>query len=264
MRIRYLGWAGLEIETAGTTVLIDLLEDVSSMARFIGEPRGPLLTPTEAGSASMAMVTHLHSDHADPAAIARALAPEGELLRPARACGEGLETAGLVVAETGIAEHGIATRTVDPWQTVRVGPFELTAVPAADGFGDPQISWVIAAEGRRILHAGDTVFHGWWWLTKVRHGPIDTVFLPVNGPICNLPHRQPHSTLPAAMGPTQAAAAAAILEARIAVPIHYDTLNNPPIYTQVDNPAGAFEHSSRQLGVDTRVIAPGDWLELDD
>jgi L-ascorbate metabolism protein UlaG (beta-lactamase superfamily) len=119
MRIRYLGWAGLEIETAGTTVLIDLLEDVSSMARFIGEPRGPLLTPTEAGSASMAMVTHLHSDHADPAAIARALAPEGELLRPARACGEGLETAGLVVAETGIAEHGIATRTVDPWQTVR-------------------------------------------------------------------------------------------------------------------------------------------------
>jgi L-ascorbate metabolism protein UlaG (beta-lactamase superfamily) len=137
-------------------------------------------------------------------------------------------------------------------------------VPAADGFGDPQISWVIAAEGRRILHAGDTVFHGWWWLTKVRHGSIDTVFLPVNGPICNLPHRQPHSTLPAAMGPTQAAAAAAILEARIAVPIHYDTLNNPPIYTQVDNPAGAFEHSSRQLGVDTRVIAPGDWLELDD
>lgn len=156
MRIRSLGWAGLEIEGPGATVVIDLLEDVSSLAHLIGEPREPLLGPTDAGCASAALVTHLHADHADPAAIARALAPDGELLRPARAAGKGLETAGLAVAEAGIAEQGLPTRSVDAWQTVTVGPFALTAVPAADGLGDPQVSWVIAAEGRRILHAGDT------------------------------------------------------------------------------------------------------------
>lgn len=263
MRIRCLGWAGLEIEASGTTVVLDLVEDVSAMSRFIGEPRGRLLAPTKAGGASAAMVTHLHSDHADPAAIARALAPDGELLRPARAGGEGLETAGLALAEAGIAEYGIATQIVDPWQTVRVGAFELTAVPAADGFGDPQVSWVVAAEDRRVLHAGDTVFNGWWWLAKMRHGPFDAVFLPVNGAICDFRHRQPSSPLPAVMDPAQAAAAARILEARTAVPIHYDTLHNAPVYVQVDDPAGAFQDAARELGVETRIMAPGDWLELD-
>ncbi len=263
MRIRRLGWAGLEVEASATTAVIDLLEDVSSMARFIGEPQESLLKPTKPSGVSVALVTHLHSDHADPGAISRALAPDGELLRPASARGGGLETAGLAVAEAGIVENRIATRTVEPWQTVHLGAFELTAVPAADGFGDPQVSWIIAADGRRVLHAGDTVFHGWWWLTKMRYGPFDAVFLPVNGPLVNLPHRQPPSPLPAAMSPTQAAAAAAILEARLAVPIHYDTLHKAPIYVQADDPAGAFENAAREQGVHTRVMAPGDWLELD-
>lgn len=262
MRIRCLGWAGLEIEADGSTAVIDLLADASSLARFIGEPRGPLLEPT-AGSVSVALVTHLHADHADPAAIARALVPGGELLRPAPAAGDGLQTAGLAVAEAGIVDHAIATRTVVPWETSRVGAFEITAVPAADGFGDPQVSWVIAADGRRILHAGDTMFHGWWWLMTMRHGPFDVVFLPVNGPVVDLPHRQPASPLPVAMHPRQAAVAAAILGARIAVPIHYDTLHHAPIYVQVDDPAGAFEDAGRELGVDTRVMAPGEWLDLD-
>ena len=55
-----------------------------------------------------------------------------------------------------------------PWETEEIGPFTITAVPAVDGFGDPQVSWVIAAAGRRILHAGDTLFHGSWWLIAGR------------------------------------------------------------------------------------------------
>lgn len=96
----------------------------------------------------------------------------------------------------------------------------------------------------------------------MRCGPFDAVFLPVNGAVVDLPNRQPPSPLPATMDPDQAAAAAAILEARTAVPIHYDTLHNAPIYVQVDDPAGAFERAGGRLGVDTRVMAPGDWLEL--
>ena len=162
MRLRRLGWAGVEIETAGGTLVIDPLENASPLAPHVGEAREPLPGPERAGSALLALVTHLHSDHADPATIAGALAPDGLLLRPAPMRGEGLEVAGTATSEAGIAERGIPTRTFEPWETDRIGPFEVTAVPAADGFGDPQISWVVAAEGRRVFHGGDTLFHGWW------------------------------------------------------------------------------------------------------
>jgi L-ascorbate metabolism protein UlaG (beta-lactamase superfamily) len=261
MQIRRLGWAGLELEASGATAVIDLFEEVGSMERFVGKAHEPLPGPTAPGSVSLAMVTHLHSDHTDPAALARALSPDGVVLRPAPAEGEGLETIGMAVAEKGLQEHGLATRIVAPWETVEVGPFEVTAVPAVDGFGDPQVSWVVAAGGRRIIHCGDTLFHGWWFLAKMRHGPIDTAFLPVNGATVDLPHRQPASTLPAAMDPRHAAEAAAILEAGQAVPIHYDTLHNPPVYAQVERPAEAFAEAATARGVRVRIVGPGEEVE---
>jgi len=225
MRIRRLGWAGLELEAAGSTAVIDLLEELGPMAELFGEPHEPLPRPNAPGTVSLALVTHLHFDHADPPALGRALAPDGIVLRPAPADGRGLETVAMAAAERGFAQLEIPTRVVEPWGTVDVGPFEVTAVPAADGFGDPQVSWVVAAEGRRIIHCGDTVFHGWWWLTKLRHGPFDAAFLPVNGPI------------------------------------HYDTLNNPPTYAQVDRPAQAFAQAATRRGVRAHVVAPGEYLE---
>jgi L-ascorbate metabolism protein UlaG (beta-lactamase superfamily) len=262
MRIRRLGWAGVEIEAAGATAVVDLLEEFGPMARFVGEPQGELPAPEAAGRVDVALVTHLHFDHADPAAISRALAPDGLLLRPAPARGEGLETVALKLAEDGLAERGVGSRIMEPWQTVTVGPFELTAVPSADGFGDPQVGWVIAADGRRVVHYGDTLFHGSWWLARMRLGPFDAAFLPVNGPLVDLPHRQPPSPLPAAMDPRQAVAAAGLLEARAAIPIHYDTLHRAPVYEQVDDPAGAFEAAAEEAGVPARVLEPGTWLDL--
>jgi hypothetical protein len=42
MRVRRLGWAGLEIEAEGSVAVVDLFEDVGWMAQFVGEPRGAL------------------------------------------------------------------------------------------------------------------------------------------------------------------------------------------------------------------------------
>ena len=147
------------------------------------------------------------------------------MLRPAPATGEGLETIGCAEAEAELA--GLEQQVVAPWETVTDGPFTITAVPASDGFGDPQVSWVVEADGTRILHAGDTLFHGWWWLIGMRCGPIDVAFLPVNGAVADLPHRQPPSPLPACMDPQQAAVAASLLRARLAVPIHYGAIHSP-------------------------------------
>lgn len=262
MKIRRLGWAGIEVEASGSTLVIDALEDISPMAPYVTESREPLPGPERPGSALLALVTHLHSDHADPEAIAAALSPDGLLLRPGHMRGERLEVAGTAASEAGIADRGIPTRIFEPWETDRIGPFEVTAVPAADGFGDPQISWVVAAEGQRVFHGGDTLFHGWWWRTRMRCGPIDVAFLPINGPVVNLPHRQPPSPLPTVMDPAQAVAAASVLEARVAVPIHYGAFHSPPVYAQVDDPAGTFAAAAGEAGVKTRVLAPGEVLDL--
>ena len=261
MRIRRLGWAGIELEADGQTALIDVLQDVTPLAAFVGEPRDSLPPPTP--EASVALVTHLHSDHCDPSAIAAALAPDGVLLRPAPSTADDfIEDAALIAAEEGLAAVDVPTRMVEPWQTLAVGPFEITALPAADGLGDPQISWIVAADGQRVAHFGDTLFHGWWWRFALRYGPFDVVFLPVNGAVVNFPHRQPPSPLPADLDPRQAAVAAAALGAREAVPIHHTTLHHPPIYAEVDAPVGTFVAEAAERGVATRVLEPGEGFEL--
>lgn len=260
MKITRLGWAGVELEAdSGETAVIDLLQDTSGMAAFMGEPHGPLPGPTRPGDAVLALVTHLHEDHTDAAAIAAALVPDGSglLLRPAPEGGEFLEVAALQAAEDRLAELGVAQRHVAPWETVTVGPFTATAIPAVDGFGDPQVSWVVEADGVRIFHGGDSLYHGWWWRARMRTGDIDYAFLPINAPVVSLPHRQPASPHGAVMDGDQAAAAAQLLGAREVVPIHYDTINNPPVYTQTDEPLAAFLRAAEARGVSARAVEAG-------
>lgn len=263
MNIHRLGFAGIEItSSSGESLVIDLLEDLGSMTQFVGPPLEPLPSPRARGSVRLGLVTHLHGDHTDPAALAAALSPEGRVLRPPIAVGEGLDTIALAGAEHGLAEHDLRQQVIEPWETVEDGPFRVTAVPASDGFGDPQVSWVFEADGVRILHAGDTLMHGAWWLIASRRGPIDVAFLPVNGAVADLPHRQPASPLPVVMDPRQAVAAALLLRARTMVPIHYGTIHAPPVYGQVDDPAGAAVAAGEELGVAVQVVAPGEEVAL--
>jgi L-ascorbate metabolism protein UlaG (beta-lactamase superfamily) len=73
----------------------------------------------------------------------------------------------------------------------------------------------------------------------------------------SLPHRQPGSPIEAVMGPREAAAAAAILQPGLAVPIHYDTIHHPPVYEQTDDPAAGFLREAEALGVQARIVEPG-------
>jgi L-ascorbate metabolism protein UlaG (beta-lactamase superfamily) len=254
MHIRRLGWAGLELEADGQIALVDLLQQTSWIEEFVGAPRTELPAPSQ--PADLALVTHLHADHADPASLKQALKPGAPVLRPAPATGEGLENAALDLAETGLAE--LETRVVEPWETVEIGPFRISAIPAADGTGDPQVSWVVSAAGTTLIHCGDTLFHGWWWRAAMRFGPVDIAFLPVNGAVVDFPHRQPASGLPAAMTPRDAAAAARALGVREAIPIHYDTFHRPPLYDAPDGAAEAFVEAADAAGVSARIVEPGE------
>ncbi|WHT15606.1 MBL fold metallo-hydrolase [Crossiella sp. CA-258035] len=258
MRMRRLGWAGLEIEADGERLVIDYVRDLSPL--FTGWQPGERLTKPS-GPVTAALLTHLHRDHTDAAALAEVLTPGAPVLRPAPGHGDDVDNVTTLPAERELAQHRLAAEVVDTWSTRELGPFRVTAVPAVDGLGDPQLNWVVQADGQRVFHGGDTMFHGYWWLIARRFSPFDAAFLPANGAVVDAPHLQPPSPLPAAMDPRQAAAAAAILDARHAVPMHYEAEVPDKIagYVEVTDPAQEFR---MHAGGRAHVLPTGAWLDL--
>lgn len=266
MRLTWLGWAGAELETKGATVVIDPLDDAGAVFAPLGERAAgtplPQVVPSSAGRAVAGMVTHLHRDHADAAALAAALAPGAPVLEPAAGGGDGIENLALAQAEHELAEAGLQRKRVRPWEATTAGPFTLTALPAADGVGDPQLAWLVEADGVRVLHLGDTMFHGYWWRMVRRHGPFDVVLVPVNGAVVGFPHRVPASPLPVALDPAQAAIAAGILGARLAVPIHAEGYEVDGVYEPVPEAARRFAAAAAERDVPVQILAAGEAIEV--
>jgi L-ascorbate metabolism protein UlaG (beta-lactamase superfamily) len=145
---------------------------------------------------------------------------------------------------------------------VTAGPFTLTALPASDGVGDPQVAWLAEAGGVRVLHLGDTMFHGYWWRMALRHGPFDVVLVPVNGAVVGFPHRTPASPLPVALDPEQAAIAVEILGARLAIPIHAEGYEIDGVYRPVPDAAQRFAGAAAARGVSVRILEAGETIAV--
>jgi L-ascorbate metabolism protein UlaG (beta-lactamase superfamily) len=270
MRVRWLGWAGFEIEAdGGGAVVIDPLADPGATFAPLGESAGSVelpevVVPEARGGALAGLVSHLHRDHADAGALADALADGAAVHEPAWPGGEDVENLALAQANAELERADLSRRPVEPWERVEAGPFALTALPAVDGLGDPQVSWLVEADGQRALHLGDTMFHGYWWRMARRHGPFDVVFAPVNGAVIGFPHLQPPSRLAAAMEPEQAALACELLGARAAVPMHYGGYAIEPWYRPIADAAERFAAAAAGRTYDALTLKPGESIEFTD
>jgi L-ascorbate metabolism protein UlaG (beta-lactamase superfamily) len=267
MKVRWLGWAGVEIEAEGAAVVIDPLADPGATFAALGEEalrrvRLPDVVAPETEETVAGLVTHLHRDHTDAGALSGALAADAAVHEPVWPAGEDVENLALAQANAELERAGLPRRAVEPWEQTELGPFTITALPAVDGLGDPQVSWLVEADGQRVLHLGDTIFHGYWWRMSRRHGPFDLVLTPINGPVVEFPHLQPPSPLAAALEPRQAAQAAELLRARTVVPIHYDGYSVDPWYRPVEDPRIRFEAAAAGRPYETRALEPGESFEL--
>ncbi len=162
MRLQRLGWAGVEIDCQGESLVIDYVQDKAPMAPFLRGPDKPFPASSRQGNTAAALLTHLHADHADPDALAKALKNGAPIYRPEPGTGNEADNELTSIAEVKFMRHSLAVQVVGPWKEFAAGPFRMFSVPAVDGFGDPQHSWVVECGGQRILHAGDTLFHGNW------------------------------------------------------------------------------------------------------
>ncbi len=200
----------------------------------------PLAMPT-----CSSPVTHAHADHFDAQAVAEALGNGGALVHPAG-------TNPRPIPRGARAWPGAL------WEPQLLGDFTATPVPASDGNGDPQASWVVSAGGRRIFHGGDTLWHGHWWRIARQFGPFDAAFLPVNG--ARFGWRKPIGGQPSVLTPEQAVAAATILGARRLVPIHYG-VSGLEEYVEVEDPVERLRKAARGTSVGIQVITPGAWMD---
>jgi L-ascorbate metabolism protein UlaG (beta-lactamase superfamily) len=261
MKVRWLGWAGVEFEVDGTTIVIDPLADAAGTFAAFGDVARqaelPVVAEAAPGRAVAGLVSHLHRDHADAGALAAALQPGATVHHPAATEEQNLA---LAQAEHELTTAGLPRREVAVWDTVTAGPFTCIALPAVDGLGDPQVAWLVEAGGRRVLHLGDTLFHGAWWQMARRAGPFDAVFVPVNGAVVDFPHQQPASRLPATMEPEQAALAAELLGAETVVPMHYGGYALDPYYRPIPDARERFERAARSRPYRAAPLAPGETL----
>jgi L-ascorbate metabolism protein UlaG (beta-lactamase superfamily) len=267
MKVRWLGWAGVEIEADGAALAIDPLADPGATFAALGGDAlrrvelPTVLAPRSGGSAVAGLVSHLHRDHTDAGALADALAPDAAVHEPVWPGGGDAENLSLAQANWELQQAGLTRRALETWERAVVGPFAITALPAVDGLGDPQVSWLVEADGQRVLHLGDTIFHGYWWRMAKRHGPFDLVLAPINGAAVDFPHLQPPSPLAAAMEPEQAALAGELLGARTVMPIHYDGFAVEPWYRPVDDPRRRFEAAAAERSYEICVLEAGETYE---
>jgi L-ascorbate metabolism protein UlaG (beta-lactamase superfamily) len=269
MKVRWLGWAGVEIEADGAALVIDPLADPGATFAALGEELlrrlelPTVIEPDARGAAVAGLVSHLHRDHTDAAALAEALAPGAAVHEPSWPGGADEENVALAQANAELERAGIDRRSLREWERGEAGPFAITALPAVDGLGDPQVAWLVEADGQRVLHLGDTIFHGHWWRMARRHGPFDLVLAPINGAAVDFPHLQPPSPLAATMEPEQAALAGELLGARVVVPIHYGGYEIDPWYRPVADPIPRFEAAASGRPYEARLLEPGEGLALD-
>jgi L-ascorbate metabolism protein UlaG (beta-lactamase superfamily) len=258
MQVRWLGWAGVELEHQAETVVLDPLIDPAGTFAGFGDDAGDVELPPVVPAAEGAVAgfaSHFHRDHADAGALTAALAPGAVVHHPPPT-----EEANLALAqaEYELGKAGLSRRAVAAWDAVATGPFTCTALPAVDGLGDPQVSWLIEAGGFRVLHLGDTVFHGGWWQMARRAGPFDVVAVPINGAVVDFPHQQPPSPLAAAMEPEQAAVAGELLGAKTLVPMHYGGFAFDPHYRPVADARERFERAARGHAFRAAPLSPGE------
>jgi len=246
MHIRRLAWAGVEITSGPTNLVVDLLENARPLGALLGAPRTAIVPASE--ELDLALITHLHPDHYDPETLRQKLKPTAKVLCDRANAAK-------------VASDGFDTVAADIHAPISIGPFTITALPAVDGFGDPQISFLIEAEGRKVVHCGDTLWHGHWWKIRAKYGFPDLAFLPINGAVTEFPGMKP-SGLAADLTPVQAAAAASLLEPKLCVPIHYGTFNNPPVYAEQPDAERTFLEAAQRAEVAAQVIEPGGGVPL--
>jgi L-ascorbate metabolism protein UlaG (beta-lactamase superfamily) len=243
--VTYVGHATTLIEIDGTRLVTDplLRSRIGHIRRIV-----PPVPPSTGDGVAAVLISHAHHDHLDLPSLrrlpgrVRVIAPPvcADLVRRwtrheavEAVPGERLEVGELVVRVIAVEHDG---------RRFSVGP------------DAPAVGYVVEGSSR-VAFFGDTdLFDGMRDLA----GELDIALVPVWG--------WGPKVGPGHLDPERAARAVALLQPRIAVPIHWGTLAAPMVWWRNDPgmPARAFAELVGQLapGTEARILNPGESLAL--
>lgn len=242
MRVTYIGHATVLLELDGVRLLTDpvLSQRVWHLRRHADRPDLDRVTEVDA-----VLLSHLHGDHLHRRSLAT-IAPDVPVVAPTGA-GSVLRRYGRnEVCELAVGE------------SVSIGSIEVSATPAAHEGGLPLLATGTEALGfivsgtRSAYFAGDTdLFDSMAEIGGPGSSRLDLALLPVWGwgPMLGSGHLDPRS----------AAKAAALLEPRIAVPIHWGTLFPLGLGSIADRYLSRPPH---RFAAETKRIAPDVSVEI--
>jgi L-ascorbate metabolism protein UlaG (beta-lactamase superfamily) len=266
MRVRRLGWAGVEVEEDGVRIAIDAIGTLGFFEEFWGpEDQRDELVRLDVDSLDGALVTHLHRDHTDPEALAAALKPDAPVAGP----GKPRHLSQLQQFAVGQVEEELSVKGVDRGvfavgESLQIGPFTVVACPSCDGVGADQVAWLIKSGTGSLLHCGDTVWHGYWWDVTDEHGAPDVVCLPANSPEIDFLVNVPPVDQPACLSPEQAVDAAYALKAGALLPIHFSrTYEHERMYRPVADAEDRLRAAAATREVEPLFPAIGEWLQIE-
>lgn len=243
LRLQRLSWAGVRIEAGATAAYIDATAPLP-------EDKAQQLDATTRQPRRYALVTHGHADHFDIDYLHALLGNDGVIFCHRQTVGE-------------LDARVLRIQPVDFWEPAflpRSGADMVAfAVPAVDGFGSFQVSWAIRCGDKRLIHCGDTLWHGEWFDIAQALGPFDVALLPINGARQQV-GRFRDLGAPGVLTPELAVAAARALDARTIIPIHYGRSGDG--YTETPQALETLVRGARESSIDVRPLAPGEWIEL--
>jgi L-ascorbate metabolism protein UlaG (beta-lactamase superfamily) len=247
LSIQRLPWAGVFLETNNFTVAIDPLakESTTSDTTLKTKHWGAC----EQIAADVVLITHTRADHYDVEVLRKILKPDGVIV-----CAR--------ESEAKIQKDGFQTRGLDRYEIAALSPFGVTALPAVDGLGEPRISFLIELDEIRMIHCGDTLWHGYWYKWATDYGPLTVTFVPISGALVEVPGVS-STNVPAVMTPPQAAAAADVLCAQLVIPTHYGRSAHPNGFEEQPNALQEFEQEAHRRKLNYRVLEIGEEIELD-
>jgi L-ascorbate metabolism protein UlaG (beta-lactamase superfamily) len=240
-RLWWLGQSGFLVQWRGHHLLLDPYLSDSLTRKYANTDKphvrmtAQVVDPSRLDFIDVVTSSHNHTDHLDGKTLGPLLCANPELK--------------IVVPEAN--RQFVAERMgIDPQlplglrdgESVEVGEFNLTAVPAAhEELGPGYLGYVVQFGPWTLYHSGDTLLYN-GMAERLRQFPIDVALLPING-------RAPEWRVAGNLNAREAVELGKAIGARILIPCHFEmfTFNtaNPREFAELAEEIGQPYHLLR-------------------